>query len=648
MSTLNHDQTIEDLESLARDGWSDPVRGRAKIDLAEILSDADPERAEREVREGLRLLENEGESADRFDGMVLLGGIILQTEGRNGAEKALHLADDACRLHDSPTPLQQARADRLRGSARFRLFQVDEAFEADARAIEAAEMAGDEHLRDTIRLHSAMMSYMTGRAEQAHELLDRVTYDAAERGDREVLAGAIRCRGGARYYVGDYGHAISNYEEALEKHRELGNRRPLPGLLLDLASAYGQIGDDESDFRTQREALELFEEEGNRRGVAFALNNIGSLKIRIGEYRDALPSLTESLAIKRQLGVSRDMMTTLRNIGRVHLELEEYDRTAEAFEEAEEISRQVDDPVGRLHLLIDRSDLAIALTRFDEARACLDEAESIARERVRPRQTVEILINHNRIARLCDNPEKGREFLEEARAVIDDHDLDDLLPELYEHFADTLSELGEEEEAEQEREKGRRLEQEREQREAKEALHHALVLHDLERARARRALAEREAEILRLEKESLEREAELRRKELMTTAMFLSRKNETLQGIASELAAMLQQEHSPDIDRIRRHVVEAIDEETSWSLFERQFRELHTGYLEELARLCPDLTPAETKVCVLARAGLSIKETARIIGAEPSSVEKYRQRARKKLGIDRGTNLVTWLQRIGG
>ena len=58
---------------------------------------------------------------------------------------------------------------------------------------------------------------------------------------------------------------------------------------------------------------------------------------------------------------------------------------------------------------------------------------------------------------------------------------------------------------------------------------------------------------------------------------------------------------------------------------------IHSGYLNNLKKSHPELTPYELRLCAYMRSNLSTKEIATILNILPESVKKAKQRLRKKL-----------------
>ena len=77
--------------------------------------------------------------------------------------------------------------------------------------------------------------------------------------------------------------------------------------------------------------------------------------------------------------------------------------------------------------------------------------------------------------------------------------------------------------------------------------------------------------------------------------------------------------------------------------FEVLFRQMHGNYYERLLRICPDLTRSELQLCALLRLNLTTKDMARIINLTVASIDVGRSKIRKKLGLDHGQSLTSFL-----
>ncbi len=89
-----------------------------------------------------------------------------------------------------------------------------------------------------------------------------------------------------------------------------------------------------------------------------------------------------------------------------------------------------------------------------------------------------------------------------------------------------------------------------------------------------------------------------------------------------------------------------ISSTSNWDEFELLFQKVHSSFYEKLNQQFPDLSGNERKLCAFLKLNMSSKDIANITFQSEEALKKARQRLRQKLGIDRDTNLVTYLQNI--
>lgn len=79
---------------------------------------------------------------------------------------------------------------------------------------------------------------------------------------------------------------------------------------------------------------------------------------------------------------------------------------------------------------------------------------------------------------------------------------------------------------------------------------------------------------------------------------------------------------------------QAILTEADWERFQHYFSKVHPGYISILRQRLPELTPAELRILLLGKLGLSLKETSAILGISLDAVKKGRYRLKKKYKLD--------------
>ena len=85
---------------------------------------------------------------------------------------------------------------------------------------------------------------------------------------------------------------------------------------------------------------------------------------------------------------------------------------------------------------------------------------------------------------------------------------------------------------------------------------------------------------------------------------------------------------------------------SNWDEFEILFEKVHRSFYERLNLKYATLTANERKICAFLKLNMSSKDIAQITFQSEDALKKARLRLRQKLGIDRETNLVTFIQNI--
>jgi DNA-binding CsgD family transcriptional regulator len=101
-------------------------------------------------------------------------------------------------------------------------------------------------------------------------------------------------------------------------------------------------------------------------------------------------------------------------------------------------------------------------------------------------------------------------------------------------------------------------------------------------------------------------------------------------------------EHRREIQALHREVLQALDSD-SLNHFEHIFEAMHGGYLQRLAHDYPSLTPTELRLAAFLRLPMPSKEVARLFSCSVRSIEKHRERMRKKFNLGTHENLTTFL-----
>lgn len=154
-----------------------------------------------------------------------------------------------------------------------------------------------------------------------------------------------------------------------------------------------------------------------------------------------------------------------------------------------------------------------------------------------------------------------------------------------------------------------------------------------------------EKKIIELKNEKLKNEMIHRDKELANQTMDLIHKNKFLARIKDDLerikVVLTDENLRGKVSSLIGKISKDVDHDKQWEVFETAFDEVHEDFLNRLKARYPTLTPKELRLCAYLRMNISTKEIAPLMNISIRGVEICRYRVRKKLNIDRDTNLTS-------
>jgi DNA-binding CsgD family transcriptional regulator len=130
--------------------------------------------------------------------------------------------------------------------------------------------------------------------------------------------------------------------------------------------------------------------------------------------------------------------------------------------------------------------------------------------------------------------------------------------------------------------------------------------------------------------------------------MYLLEKNEFIGSITNKLVDMRSRTKKENQDFVQEIIMELKRNSSQkiWEEFEMRFKEVHADFYKSLMEKYPDLTPNEVRLSAFLRLNMSTKEISAITHQSVKSINMARFRLRKKIGIDRDENLISFLTQL--
>lgn len=159
-----------------------------------------------------------------------------------------------------------------------------------------------------------------------------------------------------------------------------------------------------------------------------------------------------------------------------------------------------------------------------------------------------------------------------------------------------------------------------------------------------------EKEHEQLEKLKAYEVVETKKRELITTALQISKTNKIIESTLNRIKNILKnnQDATPcgDLISIKKDLEMQIRVHDNWEIFKLHFIELHKDFFNKLKAKHPTLTKTELKFTAYLRIHLSSHQISSILNVTNEAIKKTRYRIRKKLGLSTKDSLEDYISKF--
>ncbi len=499
------------------------------------------------------------------------------------------------------------------------------------------------------------MCYHLGHYDQAFEYHLQAEKLFEQNRDYKDFAANANDMGLLYYYNKDIPKAKKEYEKALDIYKNLRDER-------GLANTYGLIGHlyekqhnyDSANYY-QSIALKSYKNTNDNKGIGKIYENLGSICEDLAKYDSAQLYFNNALTYYDNAGVEIDKIEVLNNIGDVYRKTGFYKQAlefsfkalalAQQFKERYQISAAYRD-IGKSFNLLHQNDSAFYYLELSRKNLL----EVYSEESNKQIAFLQIQYEFNK-----KNKEIDRLKLESKINVIISIAIAIVILLLVVLGITIISR----QRLKIKNEKSLH-EKERQYYEAQSKLKEAeLKAQKLEEENLKTEIKNRQLEKEKLfadlkthalEEDNLKQQIETKTKELSTHTLHIIQKNHLLEDLKGRLDVMSKDDKRDNKKQIRE-VIQQINQNFNndkyWEEFSNTFEQIHFSFFQNLKQHTSELTSSEIRLISLLKMNLSSNDTATILGISLDSLRVARYRLRKKLNLDQGENLSTFLQGLG-
>ena len=455
--------------------------------------------------------------------------------------------------------------------------------------------------------------------------------------------------------LGVTNEAVHHYNEALLFHSKVSDSTHV--IILNNLGSINLEADQYAIAKSYlQKSLRLSRTIDFQKGEAVAYASLGAVYEKEGEYDQGLKCQNKSLRLFSALGDYEGLAVVYENIGSIYEDLQQYDKAYTYFKSAYEYFYRVNDD-RKISILNNLGDVNRKKGDFEKAFFYTNKAKYEAERTNNVHQLSSALKDLSKTSKLTGDHLKAFDYLNAS---------------IYKY---------------KEEQKLRRIQQMNtlqivygvKEREAKIALLtkqnelnranqrtvvfviflviiiFAIVFFNYRKKKDQRFKIEQyKQQLLKAdldkkiaEEESLQREIQIKTSSLSKYSLHLAHKNKVLSDVSSTLIKLKDRERmfiKPKLEGLIAEIKADIEDEQGWVDFIKYFEQIHPDFFKKIHKVTSgNLSTAEMRLCMLLRLSLTSKEIASVLRITPDSIRIARYRLRKKLLLEKGSNLQNFM-----
>ena len=450
---------------------------------------------------------------------------------------------------------------------------------------------------------------------------------------------------------GSYKLAMVETLNALRFFEEIGDKVREGDALLQLGKIeYAQENFD-SSLEYCEKAMGIYREEDDKGYQSYAANAAGLAAEAVENFELAEDYQNQSISLAREMGVKSALSTSLTHMGRIYRLKKQYQDAEKLLLEALQIAEGTNIKLDIASTLEEMALLDMETNAYSDALQKINRVLNIAQP-IGAKAMLRTAYQHRaKIQRQLNNTNEAIQDLEMFHQLNDSIYNSTKSQQIEELKTIYETEKKETEIALQEKEI-KTLNQEAEISNLKIGLYaggmftfisvSGLLFFGFRQRMKKNKIAREKQEAI------YKQEIEHKKKELTSQTLHLVQKNTFIQELMANLENI---KNSPEKFKMEfRRIVMLLKRENAsdkdWEVFKTYFADVHNDFDQKLKTIYTDITEKEIRLAAFLRMNLTTKEIAVTLNVLPDSILKSKYRLKKKLGLDKGQNLNSFLNTL--
>ena len=498
--------------------------------------------------------------------------------------------------------------DQLQHTRALMKKNPDEAFLQVKRLLKEAQKKGDEFGAAVCYEQIGELFYDQAAYSQALDHYYKADNLFRKGNHLDELAENLNRIGETYYYNRQYDIALKSFQESLRMYSAQKNKR-------GMANSYGFIGQTyektkhyKQAFEFQQLALREFKNLKDQTGIAKIYENLGSIYEDKLQLDSALKYFTLSFDLNKGRGDKMSQIEIINNIGDVYRKTGQYPTSLIYTRDAAKLAKDLNEPYQLASAYRDLSKTFDLMSKHDSAYYYSEAGREIFltifsednKKQLLLLQTLfEIEQKDNAIVQFENDRKTNRLIVVGAVLII-------IL----------LASLGA-----------------------------SIISRQRLKIKNEQQLNEQNNKLYEAQKKDLE----LKSKELTTHTLHLIQKNQLLEELKSKLNAMVKddkRDQRKELKQLISLINFSSNLDKNWDDFRIIFESVYEHFFDSLKKHADNLTAADFRLVALLKMNLSSADISTLLGISQDSLRISRYRLRKKLRLEEGEKLSTFIQNL--
>ncbi|MFY0714284.1 tetratricopeptide repeat protein [Seonamhaeicola sp. NFXS20] len=497
----------------------------------------------------------------------------------------------------------------------------------------------------------AILEFSQGNLIKADSINNLVLNNCIRNNDSLGMALAYDFKGTINQNKGYYSIALTNVLKGITLFEAIADTIRIADSYNHLATIENNLGNFKKAINYNKIALKIYEDYNDIYYQAQALNDIGVMLLHLNQEATAITYFNKSINKSKEAKVKAIEAAALTNLGNSYIQLKQYQKAINYYNQSIKTSQLIgakrriaiaNNKLAELYLLNNKPNLAIKYGI--RAKQYAEQNQNISIKRTALKHLSE---GYKQLKQINLAFENFKEFKILSDSILNKEKVNKI-EELRIQFDSNKKET----EIALQEEEIKTLNVQAKNNQLTKTLYGIGMFSFLAIAGLLYLSFKQRIKKNKIEREKQEaiykQEIEFKKKELASQTLHLVQKNTFIQELKENLEKIKK---SPELFKIEfRRLVMLLKkqnaEDKDWEIFKSYFSEVHNNFDDKIKSLAKDITDKEIKLASFIRMNLTTKEIASMLNVQPDSIFKSKYRLKKKLELDKETDLNSFLKSL--